>query len=1076
MRDKDYSLQSVEFDPFAGPEIEHIVPAIEPQMEIWASYQIGGEDANRSYNESVSLSINGSLDYPAMEKSIRDLVDRHESLRAGFSPDGKQLFIFKNLTPEYSFQDISSLPDSDQKLAIDNFLLADANRSFDLINGPLIRIHLFKSADNAHHLTISAHHIICDGWSMAVILQDLSKLYTANHKGLAPDLPAAPLFSAYTARMRSLQETPEYQKTENYWLNQYAGEVPVLDIPTDYSRPEVRTYKSRRDDYELRPDLIAALKKLGAQAGSSFVSTMIVAFEIFLSKISGQTDIIVGVPAAGQSTDDNAGLVGHCVNMLPIRSLIDPARKFIDVLKERKGGILDAYDNQQYTFGTLLQKTEISRDASRVPLIPVIFNVDIGMDEGVHFEGLTHELFINKREFENFEIFLNASGTTEQLTLEWSYNTALFKADTINRMMGDFESLIEAVVADPGIHVGNIRLERSTQFQKDVYTLLNDTKSDYPAKPIHQLIATVADQHPDNLALKFGNDQYTYRQLNESANKLAGLLISEGIGSGDTVAMAVDRSSELLISLLAILKTGAAYLPVDPGYPAKRIEFMLSDSAARFILVSPDHSGKFGTGLKEIVISDLSVLTAQQSSSNPDVIVSPDSPAYIIYTSGSTGQPKGTVLKHGGLTNVLWSLREAPGVKAHDCMLAIATISFDIAAVELFLPLIVGAQVLIATTETAKDGTLLYDLLRTEHITIMQATPSTWRMLIDAGFNEKKDLKIFCGGEALSRELAAQLLYLGRETWNMYGPTETTIYSIINKLGSAETSNIIGRPVANTSVYILDNELNYSPPGVAGEICIAGDGLALGYINQPELTDLKFPAHPFSCYPDSRIYRTGDLGKLDESGNIVYLGRIDNQVKIRGHRIELDAIEHSITLLPEVKQAVVHVREDKIGDQRLVAYIVPQNYDQYVRDASADADYITLSREESLIFKQAVQDLLPSFMVPSEYVATRKIPLLPNGKINRNALPKPEAKTISLSQQRLPVTPLQKLVGKVWEDILGVETVTLDDDFFELGGHSLLAVQLITRLENETGKRVPFTSLFRVSSLEEFADLFLNDK
>lgn len=921
MQESDYNFQPVEFDPFAGPEIENVVPATEPQAEIWASCLIGGEEANRSYNESVSLVLQGELNYSSLEKSLQDLFKRHDALRSGFSADGKQLCIFSEGKLQYNYQDISSTDPDRQKDLIDQFLVEDAKSSFNLITGPLFRVKLFKLAEDSHHLTLSSHHIICDGWSISIIMQDLGKLYSASLKSEIAQLPVAPAFADYAVKQRAFQQSAEYKSIESFWMKQFMDDVPELDIPTDFPRPEFRTYKSHRDDFELKPELINAVKKMGAKAGCSFVSSMLVAFEVFLHRISGQSDIILGVPSAGQSAEGYNGLVGHCVNMLPLKSHHNGDFTFLEFLKLRKPAIFDAYENQQYTFGSLLKKLNISRDASRVPLIPIVFNIDIGLNEGVKFEGIYHELIINKREYENFEIFLNASGSGDSLILEWSYNTQLFRAETIRGMMEDFTELLRQVTENPEIKIRDI----DTRGSGDDFEW-NNTQAIYPKdSSLHELISQKAREYPQKNALRFRNNNISYEDLNERANQMANLLIKRGIQKGDRIALALDRSEELIIALIAILKSGAAYVPLDPAYPKKQIEYMLKDSSAKILLTSKACQNKFSSESEEIILEDIQNELKGCSAEDPDVAVNGSDLAYVIYTSGSSGKPKGTQIEHHSLVNFLCSMQKVPGISPEDRLLAVTTISFDIAGLELYLPLISGAELLIADSESVKDGRLLLDLIRNEKISIMQATPSSWRMILDAGWNEAINIKVLCGGEALSRDLAGSLKERCSSLWNMYGPTETTIWSTLKQISNFDQAITIGRPIANTRVYLLDQYLKPVRKGGTGEIYIAGDGLARAYLNNPELTAAAFVKDPFSDQTDKKMYRTGDLGRYTAEGDIQCLGRIDNQVKIRGHRIELGAIEESLLMQNSIKEAVVIAREDLPGDKKLVAYIVPEH-------------------------------------------------------------------------------------------------------------------------------------------------------
>lgn len=1063
MEDQDYSFQPIEFDPFAGPEIQRAVPSIEPQAEIWAAYLIGGEDANRSYNESVSLELNGILDYSALIKSIRSVIQRHEALRSGFSADGQQMLIYSEGTLEYTEEDLSQKSPQQQEEIIKDFLIRDAKTSFNLLTGPLFRINLFTLDKQKHHLTLTAHHIICDGWSMAIVMQDLGKLYTAFVQGTTPELNPAPSFAEYAIRQKEFQTSGEYKAIEKYWIDQYQGEIPVLDIPTDFSRPTDRTYKSQRDDYALDPNLAASLRALGAAAGCTFVTTMLAAFEAFLFKISGQNDIVLGVPVAGQATEGNYNLVGHCVSLVPLRSYPQGEETFGDFLKKRKSGILDAFENQPLTFGSLLKKLSIQRDASRIPLVPVIFNIDLNMEEGVDFKDLTYDLNINKREYENFELFVNISGSDHSQVLEWSYNTQLFRPETIKKMMDNFLSLLQEITRNPEVRLTDIQFS-DTEEQIELAGS-QTVYSEYPENtPVHEIIEQIAAQHPEKIALDFHGERISYKKLNEEANRLAALLISEGVQEDDKVALSLDRSAEMIITLLAILKSGAAYIPIDPSYPKKRIEYMLKDSDAKLLLTSKKFKGKFSSEIREIVQGEYDLNSFSEL--NPELKVNTQRLAYIIYTSGTSGKPKGTMIEHRSLVNLLWSLKKSPGLSADDRLLAVTTISFDMSVVEIFLPLVCGAELHIADADATKDGRTLLRLLKSEKITVMQATPSTWRMMLDAGWDSSVNIKIFCGGEPLPKEMASKLISLGNELWNMYGPTETTVYATIKHIKSENEPITIGKPINNTKAYILDRNQLLVPNGSEGELCIAGDCLAKGYLNQPELTESTFINNPFSKGKNNRIYRTGDLAKLDSEGDIVYLGRIDQQMKIRGFRIEPGEIEYSLNIQDDIRESVVILREDKPGHQRLTAYVIANE-----EPASTEhSGFSTISEQDKIEnWKLELKELLPSHMIPADFMILPKMPLLPNGKIDKNALPKPNQLFAGSKKGIPPRTDIEKMIANIWAEALGLESVGVFDDFFELGGHSLIAIQVMTRIEKETKVRLSLSTLFNHSTVEELA-------
>jgi amino acid adenylation domain-containing protein len=593
----------------------------------------------------------------------------------------------------------------------------------------------------------------------------------------------------------------------------------------------------------------------------------------------------------------------------------------------------------------------------------------------------------------------------------------------------------------------------------DAVNTLNNTLAHYPKdKTLHHLIADRAAQIPNEIAVVFENRSLTFKQVNDQANKLARHLLTFNIQTGDIIGLSVDRSPEMLIALLAILKTGAAYVPLDPEYPKDRVEFMMDDSAAKILLTSQKFKGHFVSVAQEVLIEDAISKFDSYSAGEPETIVTGDDLAYVLFTSGSTGKPKGVQIKHHNLVNFLLSMQKEPGLKASDNLLAVTTISFDIAGLEMFLPLLTGAKLIITDAITAKDGRALIDLVADHQITVMQATPYTWRVMLEAGWETKFPLRILCGGEALPKDLINKLLARCSELWNMYGPTETTVWSTVKQItNDADIS--IGKPIDNTQVYILDEKLNNFTDGTIGEIYIGGDGIAKGYLNRPELTDERFVHDIFSGIPGSKMYRTGDLGKIREDGEIVCLGRIDHQVKVRGYRIELEEIEQNLLKQNNVKQAVVIAREDTPGNPRLVGYMI-------INDQKSDNDL----RAQFDTWQRGLLEVLPEYMVPDDFVIMETIPITPNGKIDRKALPKPNYSNIQRTGDIVaPRTSNEKLVADIWTELMGLETISIFDNFFELGGRSLVAVKIMARLEQETGIRLPLATLFEHSTVEKLA-------
>jgi amino acid adenylation domain-containing protein len=1054
-----YHTSPVEFDPFSGPELSLIVLTTESQLEIWTSCLIGGDEANCAYNESFSLRLAGSLNQEAILRAIQDIGNRHEALRSCFSTDGKYICVYKKLILDIEQYDISDRSPADQQLYIDNQNRHAALTTFNLVKGPLFKVSLLKLANDDHILTFTVHHIICDGWSIGIIMQDLSKLYNACVSNQPAQLALAPAFSDYALEQLSFEKSGAYKQIEAYWSNQFKGSSHILNLPTDFPRPALRTYKSHRDDFSLDASLVLALKNLAKISGSSFVTTLLATFEIFLLRLTGQEEIILGLPAAGQSATGNYGLVGHCVNLLALRSYPKGELSFKEYLKQRTSATLDAYDHQLYTFGSLLKSLNIPRDASRIPLVPVMFNIDMGMDDHVAFTGLQHHLISNPREYENFELFVNISGRDDQLVLEWSYNIHLFKAATIHNMMNEFEFLLKQLINNPNILINDITRKNTGELTKQL-SVWNDTVATYPKdRSLHQLISKRADKFGDRIAIKFAGETLSYKQLNEQANQLAALLISNGVKKGDKVAFAIDRSEKLVIVMLSIMKTGAVYVPIDPQFPINRINHMLTDSGAVLLLTTDHIKHRYQSNAMELVIENILPQLSQYPATDPEVDVTSDDLIYILYTSGSTGLPKGVQIAHHNLINFLYSMQKTPGITSADRLLAVTTVSFDISGLELFLPLISGAQVIIADSAEAKDGRSLLDIIRREKITIMQATPYTWRIMLEAGWNASNPIKAICGGEALPKELAERIIPRAESLWNVYGPTETTIWSTIKQITADSNPITVGRPIDNTAIYILDNSLNPLAPGTTGEIYIGGDGVAKGYLNHPGLTDEKFIRDSFSNKPRAKMYRTGDLGRFMESGEIECLGRVDAQIKIRGYRIEAGEIEYHLVNQYNIKEAVVLAQPDQNGINKLVAYVVI--YENYEAEDKT---------EQINGWRSGLKAALPDYMVPDDLIIISAMPLTPNGKVDKKALADQQIQPAENPHLYVaPRTDVEKLVADIWSEFLGIGMISVFDNFFQLGGHSLIAVQVMTRIEKLTGKRLPLAALFDNSTVEKLA-------
>ncbi len=899
------------------------MPLTEAQKEIWHASQLG-EEAALAYNDSVVAHIKGDLNVGAMRKSLDTLVARHEALRTTFHKSGEYQQIAPSGAMDFELVDLSPLSEAERSSKLDELLKAEARESFDLSSGPLTRAKLVKLEDKFHVLVFVGHHIVCDGWSFAVVLAELCELYTAEINGTPADIKEAARFSDFVKWDAEKMFGAEGRAAEKYWLEQFATAPAALDLPYDRPRPSNKTFNAAVESFVLDESLHKDLKRVGAKNGATLFATLLAGFNVLLNRLSGQNDIVVAVPAAGQSAIGEERLVGHCANLLPVRSEIKADESFAEYLKRTKKTVLDAYEHQNYTYGLLVQRLALPRDPSRSPLVSAMFNIDRSGFKGLDLGGLELEITTNKKAYATFDIYFNMLETDEGVVVDCEYNTDLFDASSIRRWLGHFQRILENAVADPEKMVSRLPLLSDAERKQQLIDW-NSTARDYPRdRCVHELFEEQANRTTDATAMEAEGEKLTYGELNLKANQLANHLRSVGVGHESLVGLCVDRSLDMMIGLLGIMKSGAAYIPIDPAFPSERVKGILEDSGVQTIVTQAHLAFDLREHAERVICIDIEWDTvATKGAEKPEIDVNADSLAYVIYTSGSTGKPKGVQVGHRAFVNLLCSMKDVPGMNASDVLVAVTTLSFDIAGLELFLPLITGAKVVIASREVASDGNALMNLIASSGATIMQATPATWRLLLEAGWKGSDTFKILCGGEALPRELANELITRSSSLWNMYGPTETTIWSSMGIITSTDGPVFLGEPIANTQFYILDANLEPLPVGVAGELHIGGDGLARGYFNQADLTAAKFIPDPFSVNDEAKLYKTGDLVRRREDGNIEFLGRIDHQVKVRGYRIELGEIESALLEHPAVENAVVAAREDSPGNKRLAAYVVP---------------------------------------------------------------------------------------------------------------------------------------------------------
>ena len=1044
------------------------------------------QESSLTYNELEGVRLTGALQVDVLQQAVQEIVRRHEILRTNFrAVDG---FPVRAIAPALELKltiiDLQHLPAEKRLKEVQRLGLHDVQHPFDLANDPLIRLTLVQLAPEDYVLLLTMHHIITDGWSMGVFYHELEALYRAYVFGKPSPLPELSIQYADFAGWQRQWLTPQRLGSQlDYWKHQLAGAPPLLELPTDFPRPSVQTSRGSKVFFEFGVDLTEQLRHLSQRSGTTLFMTLFAAFSTLLYRYSGQTDILVGTPIANRNRSEMEPLIGFFVNTLVLRCCIHKASPtpvednptFAEVLAQARQTALDAYAHQDLPFEQLVEALQPQRSLSHTPIFQVMFALQNAPMEPLKLPDVTFNWLPLDSEIAKFDLFLSMEETASGLSGFWEYNRDLFEAATIHRMLNHFTLLLETIAANPQTRVSELPLLTPSEHHQ-VCIDWNDTQAEYPQdRCLHQCFEQQVKQNPDSVAVVFENEHLTYQELNARANQLAHYLHSLGVGPDVLVGICVNRSVDLIVGLLGILKAGGTYVPLDPHYPLERIAYILSDSQAAVLVTTNDLTAQLPSLPDRVVcLAHDWPSISTYSTHNPSVKAKPDHLAYVLYTSGSTGKPKGVEICHRSLVNFLYSMQNAPGLTGADTLLAVTTICFDIAALEIYLPLIVGAKVILASRDVAADGNRLRSILEQSGATAMQATPATWQMLLAAGWQGNPQLKMLCGGETLSAKLAADLSGKGASLWNLYGPTEATVWSTVCPVSAADwqdnedASVPIGRPIANTQIYILDRHLHSVPIGVAGELHIGGVGLARGYLNRPELTEAKFIPNPF-LNPKSKVqnpksdslYKTGDLACYLPNGNIEFIGRIDNQVKIRGFRIELGEIEATLARHPDLREAVVIVREDAPGDKRLVAYVVFKDEELAMADGQS---------ETNAQLRRFLKTKLPDYMVPAVFVFLDAIPLMPNGKIDRRALPAPDA----TDRERDAIAPrntLELQLVQIWSDVLNTPSVGVRDNFFEWGGHSLLAVRLMARIEQQLGIHLPLVTLFTEPTIEGQASL-----
>ncbi len=1027
-------------------------PLTEAQSEIWLAAQLG-EEASCSFNESFTLTLDGFLDQAAFLQALKSVIDRHDALHIRFDRNGERFSFIPDFDLGVDIVDLSREGDGEEELRaiIDD----EAHMPFDLVKGPLARAKLVKLGTDRHAFVFTAHHIVCDGWSMNVLVEELSAAYSALVRGENPQFDPALSFATYATDLAPDAEVnPDTQK---FWLDQFRDIPEPAEMPFDRAYPEQRTFAGGTCTVKIGADVYKDLKKRGARSGATLFSTLLAALQVMVARLSGQPDVVIAVPSAGQSLLDGQTLVGHCVNLLPLRQMVEASKSFETHLKATQQLVLKAFEHQDYTYGTLVKTLGVKRDPRRLPLTGIQFNLE-RVAGNAEFSGLTARMEPNPKAFSNFDMFLNMIEGTDGIRIDVDYNADVLDRETVERWVGHFVSLVTALAKDMEQPIAALSLLSPQETEWLVHGL-NLSTVDYDRDAfVFSLFSSKAAEHPDKVAAVHRGKTITYGELDARSNRLARHIRSVVSGEGQRIALLVDRSLDMLVALLAIMKSGHAYIPLDSGHPEPRLRQTL-EAARPVAMISDSEAGAALAGDGVAIIRTDRDAQAFASLSGDALETLPsdtETTAYVIFTSGSTGTPKGVAISHRALTNFMLSMEKEPGLAADDTLVAVTTISFDIAGLELYLPLIAGAKVVIADRTQVQDGFALVRLVEESNATVLQATPTLWQMLVEAGMGKTMRLKKLCGGEPLPKDLARTLVRMEGELWNMYGPTETTIWSSVERVLDNDAPITIGHPIANTQLYILDQDGRIAPVGVTGELHIGGDGLAQGYFDRPDLTDAAFVQRDIGTGEMQRLYKTGDVGRRLADGSLQLLGRRDNQIKLRGFRIELGDIEAVISKVEGVRQcAVVGVRNSK-GDVSLVCYYVTEPGTS-LPDAAGLA---ALARAN-----------LPAYMVPSAWVLETALPQTANGKLDRKALEKRDIRQHEAAAAATKVKPRSEMETKlwtIWKSVLDVENIGVEDNLYALGADSLTIFRIAARML-DAGLPLEAKHLLRHPSIAELA-------
>ncbi|MBV8887999.1 MAG: amino acid adenylation domain-containing protein [Chroococcidiopsidaceae cyanobacterium CP_BM_RX_35] len=1051
-----------------GSQEVFVFPVSFAQQRLWFLEQL--VPGNPFYNVPTAVLLTGSLNVAALEQTFNEIVRRHEALRTTFRiVEGEPVQV---IAPSWhlplSLVDLQELPEAEREAEVQRLLTAEFQQPFELSQGSLLRIKLLQLGEAEHVLMLTMHHIVADGWSAGVLLRELGTLYNAFSIGQPSPLVDLPIQYADFAYWQREWLQGEVLVTQMAYWQQQLDDVPLgLDLPTDRPRPVLPTFRGARQFLMLPVELSEGLSTLSAREGVTLFMTLLAAFQTLLYRYTGQEDIVVGSPIANRNRSEIEGLIGFFVNSLVLRTDLSGNPPFRELLSRVREVALGAYAHQDLPFEKLVEELQPERDLNRNPLFQVVFALQNAPVEVLELPRLTLSPLSFDPGTARFDLEFQLVECLGSLGVVVTYSTDLFDAATITRMLENFRTLLESIVGQPEQRLGNLSLLTAAER----YQLLvewNDTEADYSKSLcFHQLFVEQVEQTPEAIAVVFKDKQLTYRELNSRSNQLAHYLRQLGVGAEVLVGICVERSLEMVVGVLGILKAGGAYVPLDPTYPTERLSFMMSDAQVSILLTQQRLIERLGLRELQVVCidrnweisipnGDLYKTAATDTLPTENVFDSNENChnlAYVIYTSGSTGKPKGVLVEHQGLCNLAEAQIRFLNLQPQHRILQFASLSFDASIFEMVMALRIGATLYLAAEEELKSVPALLNFLQDNQITNVTLPPTLLSVL--PAVNLPALQTVVSAGEACPADVARRWA-VGRRFFNAYGLTEATIWSTIDEFDDMSDRPTVGRPIANTQIYLLDSWLQPVPIGVKGELYIGGDGLARGYLNRPELTAELFIPHPFNDKPGARLYQTGDLARYRTDGKLEFLGRKDSQVKIRGFRIELGEIEWALAQHPLVREVVVMAGESV----PLVAYIV------------FDPHQVSLVGVQDLtpLLRCFLKEKLPEYMVPSVFVVLDVLPLTPNGKVNRHALPVPNQLSSELENSYVaPRTSMEITLARIWANLLDLKQVGIYDNFFELGGDSLLSMRLMELIYQQCGCKLPLSALFLAPTVERLA-------